>query len=309
LTEVCRYDTRVITEDEEIGPQGIETNKRRPADGDGSNPILVGEEPNAEPLHQTAADPLEDLKPPKSNESVSTADQIAPVVELLRKRQREEREEADIRREEQVLLNKRLAMMEEQVQMLSKLITQHNPQPAPPSPQADMESNKSADVAAEPEMEAETAATSGAVQDTILIDDEPAEDDTGERSDTSPETAVVMKTVDLDADIHAEDEVTNVAADERADKFIEPVTVAGPDHSDVDKHVMNKAVDAPADVSMGNSVEPPAIEPEPTTTISRTETENDVVAGDPTIDAHGTIDAVTEAMETSATTEEATGTE
>ena len=102
-----------------------------------------------------------------------------------------------------------------------------------------MESNKSADVVAEPTMEAETAATSGAVHDSILIDYEPAEDATGERSDTSPETAVVMKTVDLDADTHAEDEVTNVAADERADKSVEPVTVAGPDHSDVDKHVMN----------------------------------------------------------------------
>lgn len=142
LTEVCRYETRVVTEDEEIGPQVIETNERQSIDSDGSNPILVDDE------HiQTVLDPLEDLEPPKPAEQPSAAEQIAPIVELLRKRQREEREEADIRREEQVLLNKRLAMMEEQVQMLSKLITQHNPQPAPPSPQADMESNKSADVA------------------------------------------------------------------------------------------------------------------------------------------------------------------
>lgn len=69
---------------------------------------------------------------------------------------------------------------------------------------------------------------------------------------------------------------------------------------------------------MGNSVEPPAIEPEPTTTISRTETETendnaqatiDTAFSNPTVNAHGAIDAVTEAidederMDTSRTTE------
>lgn len=112
LTEVCRYDTRVVTEDEEIGPQCFETNERQPADGGGSNPILVDDEPNAEPLHQTAVDPLEDLEPSKPTGHFTAADQIALIVELLRKRQREKREESDIRWEEQVLLNKRLAMME-----------------------------------------------------------------------------------------------------------------------------------------------------------------------------------------------------
>ena len=82
LTEVCRYDTRVITEDEEIGPQGIETDERQYPDGDDSNPILVDDE-----LDQTELDPLEDLEPPKPSEQPGAADQIAPIGELLRQRQ------------------------------------------------------------------------------------------------------------------------------------------------------------------------------------------------------------------------------
>lgn len=106
-------------------PQGIEMNERQTADGDNTSPLPIDDEPS-----ETVLDPLEDLDPPKPIEQPNAADQIATIVELLCKRQREERDEADIRREEQVLLNKRLAMMEEQVQMLSKLITQHNRPPA-----------------------------------------------------------------------------------------------------------------------------------------------------------------------------------
>lgn len=279
LTVVCRYDTRVITEDEEIGPHGIETNERQYADGDDSNPILVDDEPD-----QTEIDPLEDLEPPKPSEQPSAADQIAPIVELLRKRQREEREEADIRREEQILLIKRLAMMEEQVQMLSKLMTQRNLPLAPTSPQVDVESNKSADVAAEPDVEAETAATSGAIQDAIVIDDGLADHAVRERSDTSNEPGAVTETVQLDADTHTD----------------------GPDDDD---RVMHNAVDAPADVSMGNSAEQPAAGLETTTSNSMAEPENDAAAGSPAVNAHGAIDAVTEAMKTSTTTEQATAPE
>ena len=206
------------------------------------------------------------------------------MVELLRKRQREEGEEADIQREEQILLNKRLAMMEEQVQMLSKLITQRNLPVAPPSPRVDVEFNRSPDTPAEPEVEAETAATSGAIQDAIVIDDGLADNAVRERSDTSIEPGAVTETVDVDAGTHTD----------------------GPD---VDDCAMNKAADASADVSVRNTAEQPAAGLETTTSNSMAEPETDAATGSPTVNAHGAIDTVTEAMNTSTTTEQATATE
>jgi hypothetical protein len=133
LTEVCRYETMVGEEEEEIGPGGVEINGHEQSNGDRSNPIAIEHEVDEEPPQRDK--PPGDVGPADTEERSKPSDQIAPIVELLRKRQREEREEADIRREEQVILNKRLAMMEEQVQMLSKLITQRdqNVQPAAPS--------------------------------------------------------------------------------------------------------------------------------------------------------------------------------
>lgn len=212
LTELCRYDTRVVTEDEEIGPEGIETNERQPADGDGSNPIPIDDEPIIEPLHQTEVDPLENLEPPRPHGQPSVADEIAPIVELLRKRRREEREESDIRREEQVLLNKRLAMMEEQVKMLSKLITQNNFPPATPCPQEDVDMNNSAEVTAEPGVEVETAATSESVHDIIVIDDAPAEDALEERADAPFDPVTSAKPTGFETDTQTADEVADVAS-------------------------------------------------------------------------------------------------
>lgn len=263
LTEVCRYDTRVVTEDEEIGPQGIETSERQPDDGDGLNPILVDDEPDVEPLHHTVVDPLEDLEPPKSKEQPSAADRIAPIVELLRKRQREEREESDIRREEQVLLNKRLAMMEEQVQMLSELITQNNPPPATPSPQGDVDMNNSAELNAEPDVEAETTARREPVHDTIVIDDAPAEDALEERPDAPLEPGTTAKSTSENTDTHTADDVADLAADEP------PST--GPEDVDLDEHLSNEATGMPADVSMVDSAQSPggpSAELENTTSIS-----------------------------------------
>jgi len=255
LTDVCRYETRVVTEDEEIGPQGIETNERQPADGDDSNPILLDDEPNGEPLQQTVVDPLEDLEPPKPAEQPNAADQIAPIVELLRKRQREEREEAEIRREEQILLNKRLAMMEEQVQMLSKLITQHNPPPTSPSPQVDVRSNKSVEVADGLGGVADTVATSEAVDDVIVIDDAPAQSALNEHTDASLEPGTTANSAGTDTDKHTTDEVADVAADERSDTSHKPDASTGTEGADVDESILNEAADIPADVPMGNSDE------------------------------------------------------
>lgn len=245
LTEVCRYDTRVVTEDEETGPQGIETNERQPANGDGSNPILVDDEPNAESLDQTVVDPLQDLEPSMLTGQLSAADHIAPIVELLRKRQREEREESDIRREEQILLNKRLAMMEGQVQMLSKLITQRNLQPASPSLAVDVAMNKSADAPAEPDAEAETAATSGAVNNTIAIDDEPAENTLEERTDALLGSGTTARPTDADTDRLNADELADVVSDERAGTSLESRASTGPEHADVDERIStHEAMDA-----------------------------------------------------------------
>ncbi|KAM0703104.1 hypothetical protein Q7P35_009802 [Cladosporium inversicolor] len=287
LTELCRYDTRVVTEDEEIGPEGIETNERQPADGDGSNPIPIDDEPIIEPLHQTEVDPLENLEPPRPHGQPSVADEIAPIVELLRKRRREEREESDIRREEQVLLNKRLAMMEEQVKMLSKLITQNNFPPATPCPQEDVDMNNSAEVTAEPGVEVETAATSESVHDIIVIDDAPAEDALEERADAPFDPVTSAKP-------------TGRGFNKRSNTSLEPSASTGPEHLDVGEHVPGEATSIPADVSMDESAElpdKPFAELETTTSIGTTETRDgaaqvtdDAADVSPTANSHEVID-------------------
>jgi hypothetical protein len=202
-------------------------------------------------------DPLEDLEPPKSNDHPNAVDQIAPIVELLRKRQREEREETDIRREEQILLNKRLAMMEEQVQMLSKLITRHNPPPASPSPQVEVGSNESAEIVDQLEAVADTVATSEAVDDIIVIDDAPAESALDEHKDTSLEPVTTEEPVDRDPGTCAVEGVRNITADEREGTSLEPGASTGTEGADVDETISNEAADIPADVPMGNSDESP----------------------------------------------------
>jgi hypothetical protein len=313
LTDVCRYETRVVTEDEEIGPQGIELNERQPADGDNTNPISIDDEPD-----QTVLDPLEDLEPPKPIEQPNATEQIAPIVELLRKRQREEREEADIRREEQVLLNKRLAMMEEQIQMLSKLITQHNPSPTPSSSAVDVPMNNSAEVTVQPGMEPEITATSESVHDTIVIDDAPAEDTLEEHAGAPLELGTTEKLIGTDTVTHAADEVAHGAADACSYTSHERGASAGSEDARVDQCMSNGAADIPADVSMDDSAEPPG---EPLaqlgTTMSTVTTEiqdddaqaTSVAAESPAANAHHTTDAGTgdmdedPAMETPRTTD------
>lgn len=173
--------------------------------------------------------------------------------------------------------------------MLSKLITQHNPSPASPSLTVNLTMHKSADAPAGPEVEADTAASSGAVHNTIQVVDEPADNALEERSDTSPEAIAMRQTIDADANTHTEDEVAEVGANGRTDKSIEPDAVAGPDHRNIDDHVMNKAVGAPADVSMWNSVESPAAGVETATTISTTAIENEAMEISRTTQATETV--------------------
>lgn len=307
LTEVCRYDTRVVTEVEEIGPHGIETNEHQLADGDDSNPITIDDEPIIEPLHQTAVDPLEDLEPPKPKEQLTAADQIAPIVELLRKRQREEREESDIRREEQVLLNKRLAMMEEQVQMLSKLITQNNPPPATSSPQGDADMDNSAEVTAEPDVEVETTATREPIHDTIVIDDAPVEDALEERPDVPLEPRTTTKLTSADTNTHTAGDFSDLAADERSDTSLRPGASTGPENVDVGESLSNEATGMTADVSLVDNAEPPdgpSAELENTISISTNVNRSDgaqvlgdAAAGSPTSSTRGAIDAETRATD------------
>jgi len=155
LTDLCRYETTVVGEEEETGRQGVDT-------GDRSNPISLEDAVDEEPQQPRPVNNLyRDLEPTDfSNDKTKNVDPVAPIVELLRKRQREEREEADIRREEQVLLNKRLAMMEEQVQMLSKLMqksqpaSQSTPPPRPVVIDLDGDANESTEVPARPQADA-----------------------------------------------------------------------------------------------------------------------------------------------------------
>jgi len=225
LSDVCRCETRVVTEEEEIGPQGIETNDRPTADGDGMSPIPINDESGTESLHQMPVDPLGDPVSTKLVEQPNAADQIAPIIELLRTRQREEREEADIRREEQALLNKRLAMMEDQVQSLSKLITQrehHNLQTSPSSSQqVEVVVDRNVEGSATPVTETEAVVIGQDVDDIIVIDEAPADDVLCESTNTPIEPVTT----------------------------IEPVAI-GPNTS-----TRNAFVEVPADVSMSNSTE------------------------------------------------------
>ena len=210
LGDVCRYETRVVTEEEEIGPLGIETSEHPPAAGDGSNPIPVDDDFGAEPPHQTEIDPLDNIGPPRPTDQPNAADQIAPIVELLRTRQLEEREEADIRREEQVLLNKRLAMMEEQVQMLSKLITQREHNSASVSPQTDVAMGNAAEISAERATETEPAITGEAIHDVVVVDEEePAELTLDARGETTAETVAIAEPADMEADVPLADDVAD----------------------------------------------------------------------------------------------------
>jgi hypothetical protein len=301
LTDVCRYETRVVTEDEEIGPQGIETNERQSADSDNSDPIAIDDEPN-----QTELDPLEDLEPPTPIEQPDGADQIAPIVELLRKRQREEREEADTTREEQVLLNKRLAMMEEQVQMLTKLITQRNPPPTPPSPTVNVLEHYSAEVAVEPDMEAETMATSEPVHDIIVVPGVPAEHALEERAGAPLELETTAKSTGTGTDTHAVDEVADVASDDRLDMSLEPGPSKGPEDAGIGGRVLDEAAETPADVPMGDSAETPGSPSAglgTTTSVGTTGSQNDdaqatsVAANSPAANAQKAIDARTVTMD------------
>lgn len=191
LTDVCRYETMVEEEEEENGPQGVEISEHTRANGERSNSSSledgVDEERQQPRFH---SNPPGNLEPTDLNERSKHSDSVAPIVELLRKRQREEREEADIRREEQVLLNKRLAMMEEQVQILSKLITQREQRPqavSPPRP-VGVAMEESTEVSIRPEAEAGAVNASRSTDVPIEIAEESPDVPMGEAAGIPGET-------------------------------------------------------------------------------------------------------------------------
>lgn len=172
-TDVCRYETTVVGEEEEIGPQGIETTVLPPTNSNTSHVDTPEDEGSAESRDRPSDFNLPvDLERSDSGKHPKATDQVAIIAELLRKRQRDEREEADIRREEQVLLNKRLAMMEEQMQMLSKLIkvnTQREDDPLPASPPRPIAGSTNKD--AEPAAGSGTGSGAAQTRDIVVIDD------------------------------------------------------------------------------------------------------------------------------------------
>lgn len=265
LTDVCRYETRVVGEDEEIGPQGVEATERSPANGDCSNPIPLEEEPIAASRGQRI-DLSSAAHPEATNvgKQSDAPDQIAHIIELLRKRQREEREEADIRREEQILLNKRLAMMEEQVQMLSKLIIhrEQNTLPAsPPRPLVGSEDNEK-EVEASAAPGTESVCASEGIDAINVIDDTPTPTSRAAHAsaESSVEPGATAGPVDTEGSTHTEYGTTEVIAHEVMDEGVEVPSEPGATATSVElsdtTYTVDGAVEGTADVSMGENEEP-----------------------------------------------------
>jgi hypothetical protein len=107
-----------------------------------------------------------------------------------------------------------LAMMEEQVQMLSKLITQREHDSPSVSPQVDVAMGNGAEIPAEPATETDTASTGEAIHNVVVIDeDEPAEHALDPREETTIEPPVTAGSADDEADIHAENDILDDYAD------------------------------------------------------------------------------------------------
>lgn len=226
LTDVCRYETMVEGEEEEIGPQGVETSEHEHTNGDRSNPISLEDTVEEDPRQPPPDDhPPAQTEPTELNERSKHSDPVAPIVELLRKQQREEREEADIRREEQVLLNKRLAMMEEQVQMLSKLITQREQrsQPVSPPQPADATTSESTELSTQFEVEAGPVDTSRGADAPIEIAEDSPDVPMGEAANIPGETTAgsgtgaVVTSEGNDAPSGTVEHHTNLSMDEIAE--------------------------------------------------------------------------------------------
>ena len=245
LTDVCRYETTV---------GGVEENRLQSVDTDGrTNPISLEDAVNQEPQQSRPDDGLyRNLQPTESNGKPGNSDSVAPIVELLRKRQREEREEADIRREEQVLLNKRLAMMEEQVQMLCKVVTQREQksQPAPPPRPAviglDGDVNESTEVPPRPESNVravEASNNTGAPAEIVEVSPDMPMPDIPANTTAGSKTAAVETRKSNDAPIEVAENSPNVSMDESADVLDE--TAAGSETAAVDT---SKSNDAPTGI-------------------------------------------------------------
>lgn len=291
LTDVCRYETTVVGEEEESRPQGVDNGNR-------ANPIPLEDAAGEEPQSSRPGNSLyQDLEPMESNSKSRNSDPVAPIVELLRKRQREEREEADIRREEQVLLNKRLAMMEDQVQMLSKLITQRErkSQPAlpPQSEVIDLDggSNESAEIANRPQAEAGAAGASN-------ITEAPA--GTTEQGEVHDRPQAEAEVTNVSSSTEARAEIAEVSPDVPMPD-ISANTAAGAETAALGTGASNDvptgAVEYSPNVSMDGSADVPDKTPagsEIEMPDDRTEAQNDVNKSPKTIDAPMTAEAVPE---------------
>jgi hypothetical protein len=213
---------------------------------------------------------------------------VAPIVELLRKRQREEREEADIRREEQVLLNKRFAMMEEQVQMLSKLITQRKEktQPAQPprSEVIDLDGDENESTVVPPRLEAGAGAvdasnrTEDPVEITEVCPDVPMPDvlaNTASGSETAvSETAAAATSKSNDASTEIAGYSPDVSMDESADVSDETPADSGIEKPDGTVEAQIDANDSPGTIDASPAAEAGAV-PEDIGAVQATESANE----------------------------------
>lgn len=259
-TDVCHYETTAVGEEEEIGPQGIETTVVPQINGS----IAHADSPEDGISTESRNRPNDfnlpvDLEHYESGKQPKATDQVAIIAELLRKRQRDEREEADIRREEQVLLNKRLAMMEEQMQMLSKLIkinTQREDDPllASPPQQAAGSTDKDALSAIASETGAAAAQTRGIIE----IDDTPADKVThgNEQITVAPEAlAGAVEIGDGTPETNGPTDVTaDDTMDETADTSIEPGAMTGSADMDEGTSTTN-ATETHADAATNENAE------------------------------------------------------
>jgi hypothetical protein len=242
LADVCRYETMVVGEEEETEPQGVNT-------GDRPNPISFENAVDGEPQQTRPGDSLyRDLQLADSNDEPKRSDPVAPIAELLRKRQREEREEADIRREEQVLLNKRLAMMEEQVQILSKLMCKEKSQPVSPPRRANAVLNERTEVSTRLEADAGAADESnrsGTVVEITEVSTDVPMPDISTNTASGSETAAVGTSGSKDSPIGIMDSANATAESETTAKGASgskdaPIGIA--------EHSPNVSVNGSADV-------------------------------------------------------------
>lgn len=189
-----------------------------------------------------------------------------------------------MRREEQVLLNNRLAMMEEQVQMLNKLITQREQQsqPAPPRPAVidlDGDANESTEVPTRSPADAgavSARSSSGARAEITEISPDVPMPDIPANTTAGSETAAVGTSQNNDAPIGIVEYSPNVSMDGSADVFDETPAESGVEILDDTAEAQIDANDSPGTIDAPTAAEADAdAEPEGTGAVQATESANE----------------------------------